>query len=98
MSLKYGSTMLKMNDIAEDLSKVKWGDSQLPMFNVTLLTETDSAMKEKKSDTFNVVEWNYRSRYINMNSKLNWPYWVYHENRLMDGILREQKPEFIDML
>ena len=98
MSLKYGSTLLKMNSIAEDLSKVKWADSGLPMFNVTLLTEKDTHMKAKKSDTFDVIEWNYVSGYINLQSKLNWPYFVYHENRVMDDLLRSQKPEYVELL
>ena len=57
MSLKYGSSMLKMNGFAEDLSHVKWGDSGLPMFNVTLLTDRNSSMLAKQSDTLNIIEY-----------------------------------------
>lgn len=87
-SLKYASSMLKLNGIAEDLSKIKWPDTGKPMFNVTLFTETDSKMKSKVSDTFHILEWNYRAEMINTPKGLNIPYLIFHENRLMDDIFR----------
>ena len=88
ISLKYASSMLKLNGIAEDLSLIKWPDTGKPMFNVTLFTETDSKMKSRLSDTFHILEWNYKSEMINTPQGLNVPYFVFHENRLMDDLFR----------
>lgn len=89
LSLKYGSSLLKLNGIAEDLSLIKWPDSGKPMFNITLFTESDSPMKKKVSDTFHILEWDYKSDLINTPRGLNIPYLIFHENRLMDHLFRK---------
>lgn len=81
--------MLKLNAIAEDLSQAKYPDSDQNMFNVTLFTERESKMKEKLSDTLHIIEWNYKAELINTPRGLDIPYYVFHENRLMDAIFRK---------
>ena len=98
MSLKWGSSMIKLNNIAEDLSKTTWPDTGLPMFNVTLFTERDTKMRSKISDTFHILEWNYNSNMLNSGKGLNVPLFIFHENRLMDDIFRGQNKEFVEMI
>ena len=46
--------------LAVDLSKIKWPDSGVNMFNVTLLTEREpNKMNKKQSQTFHVINIDY---------------------------------------
>ena len=52
-SLMASSPKKVMDELALDLSKIRWADSGEPMFNVTLLTEAENLVViGKKSETF----------------------------------------------
>ena len=90
-SLFLSSHKKTLDEIAIDLSKIKWPDSDIHRFNVTLLTERNSILKVKETDTFHLVELDYNVKDIvdklgqPITSKL-----IAHENKLINDIVRRK--------
>ena len=56
ISCLMGSGIKVIDNLAVDLSKIKWQDSGVPMFNVTVLSERNSKLNKKASPTLHIVE------------------------------------------
>lgn len=87
-SMLAGSGKKLMDSLAYDLSQTKWGDTDIPMFNVTVLTERESNMQKKVSSTLHLIEWDYKSDDLVQTQGPALLAFARHENSLMDGIVR----------
>lgn len=98
MSTIIGSGKKVMDSTAHDLSNAKWAGTGINMFNVTLLTAKGSKIKDKVSDTFAVIEWDYDPEKIFSTEKSFVGELRKHENRIMDELVRGGDEEFVKEL
>ena len=93
-SLFMASHQKSLDSLALDLSKVKWANEK-SQFNVTLISERNSQMKKYESESFHVVELDYRANDMVGENGPVFENMKKHENNIIEEIVREKNLEYL---
>ena len=90
-SLEAGSAKKVIDETAFDLSKTNYFGSEIPMFNVTLLTDRNNTkMKEKECATFHVLAFDYDPAQIIDGKGMHPQKLIAHENKVVNELVFQQ--------